>query len=51
MIFINKIIHGIYNMLFDDTPLICAARKNHIKIVDLLLSQNNIDINCADIRI
>ena len=37
--------------LFDSTPLIIAASKGNIEIVQLLLSQPNIEINCKDISI
>ena len=35
--------------IFNSTPLILAAGKGHSEIVETLISQENIEINCKDI--
>lgn len=35
--------------LFHYTPLICASENGFTKIVELLLSKSNIDVNCKNI--
>ena len=37
------------NITFNETPLSIAACRGHFKIVELLLSQKGIKINCEDI--
>ena len=37
------------NRIFNYTPLIHAVDKNYTEIIDQLLSQEGIDINCKDI--
>ena len=34
-----------YNILIDDTPLFCASEGGYFEIVELLLSQEGIEIN------
>ena len=36
-------------MTFHETPLSVAAKKGHFEIIELLLSQEGIDINCKGI--
>ena len=40
-----------WNQSFNWTPLICSAANGHTEIVNYLLSQPNIDINCKNILI
>lgn len=42
-------IYGIKNRIFNQTALSRAAFEGHAEIVELLLSQDAIDINCKDI--
>ena len=37
------------NTIFDETPLILAAFDDYTAIVEILLSEKGIDINCKDI--
>lgn len=38
-----------FNRTFNSTPLIFASSQGHTDIVDLLLSQQGIEISCKEI--
>ena len=48
--FINLILIFQFIIIYE-TPLILAAKNGHTKIIDHLLSQPNIDVNCKDVLI
>ena len=51
--FFHEIEHISYfwnsNIVFNNTPLICAVDKGHFEIVELLLSKEGIEINRENI--
>ena len=49
----NSILNHFWNLIsvFNSTPLIVASLEGHTEIVQLLLSQREIEINCKDILI
>ena len=46
-----SIIHSLWNEypIFNCTPLHCASENGHTEIVQLLLSQPGIEINCKSL--